>query len=397
MVRRCGKKRRGRRTGRPGDPRAAPVRPPLPRGGPGRRRRAVRAREPVRNAPAGSRPHRGGGRGRRRLEPALSVDPAARRALLAPVPGHIRRRRCVGLRSLPGQAGAGRPGTAGRLARVDLPDRVVHGRCDSVPGGRACRGRRDVGGVRHVRRRNRGVAGAHGVGRRVSRWRGLDAGGGRPRPVPLGAAAARGPRGGPPDAGAVRRGARRCDRRRSPCGPARALGHRARHLGEHAPHDRSGCCARHRGMAARPGAPRHRPAGRRARRAAGRGRRRGRAGTRAGRRGLRGTRARGGRLPGGGGGAARGRPGPGRGRGRGPGERRAARGRRVCARGRAAGATGLEVVVADNGAGFRPDRVGPHRFGLALSVHDRMASAGGCATVESAPGRGTVVRLRWPA
>ena len=58
---------------------------------------------------------------------------------------------------------------------------------------------------------------------------------------------------------------------------------------------------------------------------------------------------------------------------------------------------GLEVVVADNGAGFRPDRVGPHRFGLALSVHDRMASAGGCATVESAPGRGTVVRLRWPA
>ena len=266
---------------------------------------------------------------------------AARRALLAPVPGHIRRRRCVGLRSLPGQAGAGRPGTAGRLARVDLPDRVVHGRCDSVPGGRACRGRRDVGGVRHVRRRNRGVAGAHGVGRRVSRWRGLDAGGGRPRPVPLGAAAARGPRGGPPDAGAVRRGARRCDRRRSPCGPARALGHRARHLGEHAAHDRSGCCARHRGMAARPGAARHRPAGRRARRAAGRGRRRGRAGTRAGRRGLRGARARGGRLPGGGGGAARGRPGPGRGRGRGPGERRAARGRRVCARGRAAGRDGV--------------------------------------------------------
>ena len=57
----------------------------------------------------------------------------------------------------------------------------------------------------------------------------------------------------------------------------------------------------------------------------------------------------------------------------------------------------LEVSVADDGAGFRPDRIGPHRFGLALSVHDRMASAGGCATVESAPGRGTAVRLRWPA
>ena len=62
-----------------------------------------------------------------------------------------------------------------------------------------------------------------------------------------------------------------------------------------------------------------------------------------------------------------------------------------------AGLGGLEVVVADDGAGFCPDRIGPHRFGLALSVHDRMASAGGCATVESAPGRGTAVRLRWPA
>ena len=62
-----------------------------------------------------------------------------------------------------------------------------------------------------------------------------------------------------------------------------------------------------------------------------------------------------------------------------------------------AGLGGLEVVVADDGDGFCPDRIGPHRFGLALSVHDRMASAGGCATVESAPGRGTAVRLRWPA
>jgi signal transduction histidine kinase len=61
------------------------------------------------------------------------------------------------------------------------------------------------------------------------------------------------------------------------------------------------------------------------------------------------------------------------------------------------GPGGLEIVVADDGAGFCPDRIGPHRFGLALSVHDRMASAGGCATVESAPGRGTAVRLRWPA
>jgi signal transduction histidine kinase len=61
------------------------------------------------------------------------------------------------------------------------------------------------------------------------------------------------------------------------------------------------------------------------------------------------------------------------------------------------GPGGLEVAVADDGAGFRPDKIGPHRFGLALSVHDRMASVGGRAVIESAPGRGTVVRLRWPA
>ena len=57
----------------------------------------------------------------------------------------------------------------------------------------------------------------------------------------------------------------------------------------------------------------------------------------------------------------------------------------------------LEVAVVDDGVGFDLDAVGAHRFGLALSVLDRMAAVGGCATVESAPGRGTVVRLRWPA
>jgi signal transduction histidine kinase len=47
--------------------------------------------------------------------------------------------------------------------------------------------------------------------------------------------------------------------------------------------------------------------------------------------------------------------------------------------------------------GFDPTAVGAYRFGLALSVLDRMAAVGGCATVDSAPGCGTVVRLRWPA
>lgn len=57
----------------------------------------------------------------------------------------------------------------------------------------------------------------------------------------------------------------------------------------------------------------------------------------------------------------------------------------------------VEIVVTDDGPGFDPQSVGPHRFGLAWSVHDRMGAVGGSAVVESAPGRGTVVRLRWPA
>jgi signal transduction histidine kinase len=56
----------------------------------------------------------------------------------------------------------------------------------------------------------------------------------------------------------------------------------------------------------------------------------------------------------------------------------------------------VEVVVTDRGRGFDPTHVGTHRFGLAWSVHDRMDAVGGSAVVESAPGRGTVVRLRWP-
>lgn len=54
------------------------------------------------------------------------------------------------------------------------------------------------------------------------------------------------------------------------------------------------------------------------------------------------------------------------------------------------------VTVGDDGCGFDPARVSAGRFGLALSVTERMAGAGGRAVVTSAPGRGTAVRLEWP-
>ena len=200
-------------------------------------------------------------------------------------------------------------------------------------------------------------------------------GGGRSGPAALGAAAARGPRGRPADVGAVRRRARRGDGRRPPVGPARALGHRARHLGEHPAHDRHGVGdgIRRSGCPARCGAtstcwtawPTHRrtptpprsPWNPRWPRSRGppRVRRRGRcpAGVTAPPAVVR----------------------PCRGDGRGAGERRAAR------RGRR-GADRVRVQVGapsrspcPTRAGFHPGRVGVHRFGLALSVRDRMAAA----------------------
>lgn len=53
------------------------------------------------------------------------------------------------------------------------------------------------------------------------------------------------------------------------------------------------------------------------------------------------------------------------------------------------------VEVGDDGPGFDPGTVPPHRYGLRESVHGRMATVGGRAEVDSAPGRGTRVRLEW--
>ena len=54
----------------------------------------------------------------------------------------------------------------------------------------------------------------------------------------------------------------------------------------------------------------------------------------------------------------------------------------------------LRFSVRDDGVGFDPARTG-HGSGLA-GIRDRLAVFGGDATVESSPGKGTVVRGRVP-
>lgn len=55
------------------------------------------------------------------------------------------------------------------------------------------------------------------------------------------------------------------------------------------------------------------------------------------------------------------------------------------------------VTVSDNGAGFDPGDVPRDRLGISTSIVGRMRAVGGRASVRSAPGRGTTVRLEWRA
>lgn len=57
----------------------------------------------------------------------------------------------------------------------------------------------------------------------------------------------------------------------------------------------------------------------------------------------------------------------------------------------------IQVTVRDAGAGFDPGRVDPARLGVRRSITERVEDWGGSASVRSAPGEGTVVRLCWPA
>ncbi len=57
---------------------------------------------------------------------------------------------------------------------------------------------------------------------------------------------------------------------------------------------------------------------------------------------------------------------------------------------------GVRVTVRDDGRGFDPAATPAQRRGVRESLVERMAAAGGRATVTSAPGAGTTVELVWP-
>ncbi|MGV8896801.1 MAG: sensor histidine kinase [Rhodoglobus sp.] len=57
----------------------------------------------------------------------------------------------------------------------------------------------------------------------------------------------------------------------------------------------------------------------------------------------------------------------------------------------------IEVVVGDAGAGFELSSISNERLGVRMSLVERVANAGGLTTIDTAPGEGTVVTVRWPA
>ena len=58
---------------------------------------------------------------------------------------------------------------------------------------------------------------------------------------------------------------------------------------------------------------------------------------------------------------------------------------------------GYDVRVADNGRGFDPAQVPSGRLGVRVSIIELVTNLGGDARVESAPGKGTTVVIRWPS
>ncbi len=59
------------------------------------------------------------------------------------------------------------------------------------------------------------------------------------------------------------------------------------------------------------------------------------------------------------------------------------------------GGRGIRLRVADDGIGFEPSEEYPNHWGVA-GMHERAQLVGGCLSIESAPGRGTVIQLFIP-
>ncbi|TFD69390.1 sensor histidine kinase [Cryobacterium ruanii] len=57
---------------------------------------------------------------------------------------------------------------------------------------------------------------------------------------------------------------------------------------------------------------------------------------------------------------------------------------------------GCTITVTDTGRGFEVAGVASARLGLRVSIHDRVATAGGVAKLRTSPGRGTTITLTWP-
>jgi two-component sensor histidine kinase len=57
---------------------------------------------------------------------------------------------------------------------------------------------------------------------------------------------------------------------------------------------------------------------------------------------------------------------------------------------------GIEVEIGDSGRGFTVDAVPTERLGVRVSIIERVTNAGGEVTIETSPGAGARVLVRWP-
>lgn len=62
---------------------------------------------------------------------------------------------------------------------------------------------------------------------------------------------------------------------------------------------------------------------------------------------------------------------------------------------RSRGDQAFTIEIGDRGAGFDPHLIPTERLGVRVSILERVASAGGHARIDTAPGEGTVITLEW--